>query len=103
MDEPMNYQQALESGYERFYFRPQSEAEFIVDVLNRNDLEDWRYDNGIKNGQFLPIPTPEELLSEVEVEVSELFTFHSDCVDAVELPEYKFTKGDRVRVRKVSK
>jgi hypothetical protein len=36
------------------------------------------------------------LLGAVEKSVVELFTFHSDCVDAVDLDELSFNPGDQV-------
>lgn len=98
MPNPLTYQQALESGHKAFWVKLPAESWDEAMAHDAGNVKDWLNDEPY---HFLPIPTPEELLSEVEVEVSELFTFHSDCVDAVELPEDKFTKGDRVRVRKV--
>jgi hypothetical protein len=99
---PMNYQQALASKADAFYARKGSQPWVIA---SREEVEEYKeevesFNGDIPDGaifaEFLPIPTAEQLLGAVEKSVVELFTFHSDCVDAVDLDELSFNPGDQV-------
>lgn len=104
MAEPMNYQQALESGATQFWGKTQHSGWYPLDIHDVGDVKDLAEGYGDHPPsepliyQFLPIPTPEELLSEVEVEVVSEFNGKPGVTLA---GHYGFKKGDRVRVRKV--
>jgi hypothetical protein len=87
----MNYQEALASGHRTFWGRSECDPEWRICTEGQ-----FRFMNQEIDWEFLPIPTAEQLLGAVEKSVVELFTFHSDCVDAVDLDELSFNPGDQV-------
>jgi hypothetical protein len=98
----MNYQEALESGVEYFWAKNQFsdwhlfEQSEVVEYKEQIELMGDDPKSGALIYQFLPILTADQLLGAVEKSVVELFTFHSDCVDAVDLDELSFNPGDQV-------
>ena len=100
MAEAMNYEQALASGAHEFRHTASPYGWMNRSVVTDDDLR--KYPNAWKNEQFLPIPTAEELLSEVEANVIDISHFpHVECPVGIPLSEDYVKEGDRVRVRKV--
>ena len=89
----MNYEEALASG--RHDFRYTEKGEWVNrGRVTRYDLESLA--KFYRDEQFLPIPTAEELLSEVEC-----VAFREVSTVLVQLDADGFQQGDIVRVRKV--
>ena len=96
MPEPMNYQQALKIDAVAYYYRRKNST-YSWDVCTVNDVMKGNLGDSDAY-EFLPIPTPEELLSEVECEVLSEFSSKPGVTFG---GQFEFQEGDTVIVRKV--